>query len=129
MLLEDRPALAAPRRTPLPVARRRLALDPEDRQPEHQQDEEDHDKDVEQDARDVGARSRNAGKAEQASDDRDHQEYQRPFQQRHEFAPTIALSPETFASTLGSAFIRYSSGPRCTNDCCSNGGTCLPATR
>ena len=58
-------------------------LTPHDRQPEDQQHHENDDEDLEQDAGDVGVCSREAGKSEQGRDQRDDQENQRPFQDRH----------------------------------------------
>ena len=53
-------------------------LDPEDRKTQDQQDQENHDKDVEQEAGDVRGRSRYAGEAEDAGNNRHQKEDQGP---------------------------------------------------
>src|ERR1700688_2246688 len=58
-------------------------LDPEDCKTQDQQDQENHDKDVEQEAGDVRGRSRYAGEAEDAGNNRHRKEDQGPFQKRH----------------------------------------------
>ena len=63
--------------------RARMALYPEDREPEDQQHQEDHDEDIEQEAGDIRRCRRYAGEAEDAGDDRHQEEDQRPFQNCH----------------------------------------------
>src|SRR5882724_12438242 len=73
------------------------ALDPEYREPQDQEHQEDHDEDVEQEARDVGGGGRYAGETENAGDDRDHEEEQRPFQKCHSFYSSLrAAAPDEF---------------------------------
>src|SRR6266566_2987956 len=58
-------------------------LYPEDGKAEDQQDQEDHDEDIEQEAGDIRRCGRYAGEAENAGNDRDQEEQQRPSQNCH----------------------------------------------
>src|SRR5262245_50225548 len=67
-----------------------LALCSKGRQAQDQQDQEYHHEDIEQETRDIRARGCDAGKAEQRGHQRDHQEYQRPPQERHGIHPCLS---------------------------------------
>src|SRR5882757_10436386 len=76
-------------------ALRSVPLDPEYREPQDQEHQEDHDEDVEQEAGDISGCGRYAGEAEDAGDDRDHEEEQRPFQKCHSFYSSLrAAAPD-----------------------------------
>src|ERR1700730_8853780 len=62
---------------------RLLASHPEDRKAQDQQDQEDHDEDIEQEAGDIRRCGRYAGEAENAGNDRDQKEKQRPSKNCH----------------------------------------------
>jgi hypothetical protein len=66
---------------------RALRSDPEDCKPQNQQHQEDHDEDIEQEAGDVRRCSRDAGETEDAGDDRNQKEDQRPLEDRHRLLP------------------------------------------